>query len=198
MAVKACSIPGCGRPVLNVRGWCNRHYLRWQRHGDPLGGKNIDYGAAERDLERAIAEATPDACWTWSHTLNPTGYPSITLNRLTQRVNRLVCKRVHGDPPTPAHQAAHNCGNRKCINPHHLEWKTRKENEADKLLHGTHQRGERSHAAKLNEAQVREIFALRKRGLTMRQLSEQFGVAHSTIQSILERRNWQHLEEIEA
>lgn len=32
-----CSIPGCDNPVLR-RGWCNRHYLRWQRHGDPVGG----------------------------------------------------------------------------------------------------------------------------------------------------------------
>ncbi len=33
-----CSISGCGRPVL-ARGWCNRHWLRWSRHGDPLGGR---------------------------------------------------------------------------------------------------------------------------------------------------------------
>lgn len=33
-----CSIEGCGRPVRQ-RGWCNRHYLRWQRHGDPLAGR---------------------------------------------------------------------------------------------------------------------------------------------------------------
>jgi len=147
-------------------------------------------------MERAIAEATRNECWLWSYSFNPTGYPSITLKKHTQRVNRLVCRRVHGEPPTPDHQAAHNCGNRKCINPHHLEWKTRKENEADKLRHGTHQWGERNHWAKLNEDQVREILALRKEGLTMRALSDRFGVAHSTIQSILERRNWRHLEEI--
>ncbi len=32
-----CSIPDCSRP-LHRRGWCNAHYHRWQRHGDPLGG----------------------------------------------------------------------------------------------------------------------------------------------------------------
>lgn len=30
-----CSIDGCGSPVT-VRGWCKKHYSRWQRHGDPL------------------------------------------------------------------------------------------------------------------------------------------------------------------
>lgn len=30
----ACSVRGCRRPV-KARGWCNRHYLRWWKHGDP-------------------------------------------------------------------------------------------------------------------------------------------------------------------
>ncbi|MGH3614418.1 MAG: hypothetical protein ACRDRK_17880 [Pseudonocardia sp.] len=33
--VRLCAIPGCGRPHL-ARGWCRPHYVRWQRHGDPL------------------------------------------------------------------------------------------------------------------------------------------------------------------
>jgi hypothetical protein len=36
---RLCSIEGCGKPV-NQNGYCNSHYLRWYRHGDPLkGGK---------------------------------------------------------------------------------------------------------------------------------------------------------------
>ena len=29
-----CNIPGCGQPVRS-RGWCNKHYTRWRKHGDP-------------------------------------------------------------------------------------------------------------------------------------------------------------------
>ena len=29
-----CSIDGCGRTKAK-RGWCNTHYQRWRRHGDP-------------------------------------------------------------------------------------------------------------------------------------------------------------------
>lgn len=32
-----CSIGDCGGKVI-ARGWCNKHYLRWRNHGDPLGG----------------------------------------------------------------------------------------------------------------------------------------------------------------
>lgn len=35
-----CSIPDCNGEVRS-RGWCNRHYLRWYNHGDPLGGKPV-------------------------------------------------------------------------------------------------------------------------------------------------------------
>ena len=30
-----CSIDGC-ETVAKSRGWCNMHYVRWLRHGDPL------------------------------------------------------------------------------------------------------------------------------------------------------------------
>jgi hypothetical protein len=33
---RVCSIPNCDKPAW-VRGWCQAHYARWQRYGDPLG-----------------------------------------------------------------------------------------------------------------------------------------------------------------
>lgn len=38
MADGICTIDGCGRRAGRARGWCVRHYKRWQRHGDPLAG----------------------------------------------------------------------------------------------------------------------------------------------------------------
>lgn len=34
--MKTCIVPGCDKPVLvKLRGLCQRHYVRWQRYGDP-------------------------------------------------------------------------------------------------------------------------------------------------------------------
>lgn len=37
MAKRTCSIEDCGNPYY-ARGWCRKHYERWQRLGDPLAG----------------------------------------------------------------------------------------------------------------------------------------------------------------
>jgi hypothetical protein len=32
---KPCSVAGCGRKSVG-KGFCNKHYERWKKHGDPL------------------------------------------------------------------------------------------------------------------------------------------------------------------
>lgn len=34
MAKRTCSVEGCEKPTV-TRGWCQMHYVRWRRHGDP-------------------------------------------------------------------------------------------------------------------------------------------------------------------
>lgn len=50
-----------------------------------------------------------------------------------------MCQKAHGDPPSPKHDAAHSCGrgHEGCVNPNHLSWKTKKQNQADRITHGT-------------------------------------------------------------
>lgn len=35
MRRRSCLIPDCNDSNIRARGWCNTHYRRWQRHGDP-------------------------------------------------------------------------------------------------------------------------------------------------------------------
>jgi hypothetical protein len=39
MLTVQCTITGCVKPRL-CRDWCDPHYRRWRRHGDPLGGRH--------------------------------------------------------------------------------------------------------------------------------------------------------------
>lgn len=41
-----CSVDGCGN-TAKVRGWCYKHYNRWNRHGDPLKSINRFRGSTD-------------------------------------------------------------------------------------------------------------------------------------------------------
>ncbi len=49
-----CLIKMCGKEV-RARGWCHMHYMRWQRHGDPLDaghkGAPMKYGFFQSRFE---------------------------------------------------------------------------------------------------------------------------------------------------
>lgn len=73
------------------------------------------------------------------------------------RVNRLVAIAFRGDPPSPKYDAAHDDGNKLNNHKSNIHWKTRAENEADKVLHGTSNRGERNGMAKISDKEAEEI-----------------------------------------
>ena len=106
--------------------------------------------------------------------------------------SRLVCEAWHGPPPHADMHAAHCDGDR--LNNHYsnLRWATAKDNCADKLLHGTVQRGENNARAKLTESEVREI---RKSNSPNTVLARQYGrgLTKNGIQAIKAGRTWRHV-----
>lgn len=40
MAKRTCSIERCPNPVV-ARGWCDNHYRKWRKYGDPLGARTL-------------------------------------------------------------------------------------------------------------------------------------------------------------
>ena len=100
----------------------------------------------------------------------------------------LSVETVHGAAPTDHHETAHSCGNRACVNPAHLRWATRAGNQADRVKHGTDNRGRRSAQARLSEADVRAI--LKQRDRTPADLAKEYGVSRNHITSIQNGRTW--------
>ena len=113
-------------------------------------------------------------------------------NRL---VNRLVCRAFHGEPPTPAHEAAHNDGNCANNTPNNLRWATHKENCADKKIHGTENppRGEKQGRSKLRTDDVMQIRRRIAEGEGIVSISRSFGMSHGAIWLIKAGRNWAHV-----
>ena len=187
-----CSVDGCCK-AARARGWCRAHYERWRVHGDPLGGGTFD-GEPLAFLENTAIPFDGDECLIWPYWTGGDGRGRIWLDGKNHLVHRIVCEARHGPPPTPKHEAAHLCGNGHdgCVNRKHLYWGTPKENCADRLLHGTHTRGERNGIAKLTEAQVLEIRASTK---LRRELTKEYGIARSTVYMIKARKIWAWLED---
>ena len=193
--IRPCRLDGCTGNA-HAQGYCVKHYKRLLKHGDPLGG-STDWGAAQQFVEAAVVHADKEECLTWPFAKSWTGLAQIRIGNKTHNVCRIVCEKVHGSPPTYAHQAAHSCGNGKmsCVNPHHLSWKTQSENEQDKLMHGTHNRGERHVLAKLTDADVLQIRALSRDGKSQRAISKHIGISLANVGRILRGESWAWLKD---
>jgi len=58
MNSRTCSIDGCTQPLL-ARGWCQSHYRRWRRSGDPVipplrSGTPVDHADGTRTCTRCL------------------------------------------------------------------------------------------------------------------------------------------------
>jgi HNH endonuclease len=184
---RECSIDGCVKKHFG-KGFCRAHYSKFLTYGDPLYGRR--YGDLRRFIDAAI-EYTGDECFT----RDSSGRESRGITQLEGVViipYRVVCEAVHGASPTPLHEVAHSCGRGHigCCTPRHLRWATKKENMADKLIHGTHSRGERSVLAKLTEDQVKSIKCLIASGKGNCVLGRMFNVHPATIGSIRSGKTW--------
>lgn len=153
-------------------------------------------GRAQKFLAEVVFPYQGDECLIWP--FNRSGYARLISSRKSGRsalVSRLVCEAENGPPPSPKHHAAHSCGNgtKGCVSRRHLSWKTPKENSDDKILHGTHNRGERNGRAKLSATQVREILSL-KGALAQRAIARRFGVSHGYVSRIHNRKYWTYVD----
>ncbi|PKH12590.1 hypothetical protein BI292_06160 [Pseudomonas sp. 43NM1] len=130
-------------------------------------------------------------CW------HKAGYPryKLTINNEHQNfeAHRLVAIAFLGAPVGSRTEVAHGDG--KPTNNHYsnLSWKTRLENEDDKLAHGTRTVGSRNGAAKLDDATVISIRARRAAGATLSQIGDEFCIAFQTVSKIVNRKSWSHI-----
>ena len=126
--MKVCKVTGCDLEV-KTRGWCNRHYKRWFRWGDPLGGRSDRYADPEEALE-ARTEWQGD-CLVWTGTKSPTGQGQIRVNGKSKLVHRYVWEREFGEIPDKV-MLDHKCYNQSCVNLEHLRYANKSQNGSNR------------------------------------------------------------------
>jgi hypothetical protein len=127
-----------------------------------------------------------------------TGYFDIRLCGETSskrwKIHVLVTLTYHGPRPSPLHDCRHLDGNRTNNLKSNLAWGTKKENMADRELHGTVCKGERNKGGgKLKDDDVRAIKKRLKTGEHHREIAKDFGVSYGLIGFIHRGRVWRHV-----
>jgi hypothetical protein len=149
------------------------------RHGEPLAW-----------LLQHVAHSE-DSCLPWPYTGTAEGYGRIWHKKRMYPAHRLMCELAHGAPPKETMHAAHSCGNGSegCMNPTHLRWATKAENEADKIAHGTVMRGSKNAGAKLSEFDVETIREIAPFA-TQATLCRHYGISSAQVSRIVNGHRW--------
>lgn len=134
---KICKIDGCEKQSFG-RGMCSMHYYRVLRNGHLSARAKAEDGAGIGWIKRHVNNKGDD-CLIWPFGAPSCGYGQVRVNGADIVASRYMCALAHGNPPTPRHEAAHSCGNGHlgCMNPKHLRWATRSQNNLDRKIHET-------------------------------------------------------------
>lgn len=188
-----CSIHGCTHSQKRITaGLCVAHYKRKLRHGDPLKGGTAN-GEPIAWVHNIVGYANDD-CVEWPFARGSKGDSIIVVDGALTSASRYLCRLVNGDPENPKMHAAHSCGNGHlgCMNPSHLRWATVQENCADRIEHGTANRGSRHGNSKLSK---KEILAIREnvRNEMQKTLARRYKISTSHVSAIINGKTWEWL-----
>jgi HNH endonuclease len=132
---------------------------------------------------------TPTGCLEYIGARRVPGRRIINHNGRNWQVYRLAYELTVGPIP-PGMNINHHCDNPICIEISHLYVGTQAENIQDSIRRGRKARGSQASWAKLNEAQVLEIYAARA---PIFELAAKYGVNKTTVANIKDGRNWRWL-----
>jgi len=133
MAYSTCSI--CGAAGRVTRGWCPKHYYRWQKFGDPLAAPTRIIGDNETrfwskvNKDGPVPERKPELgpCWVWMAGCSD-GYGEFNAGGNRIRPAHCISYEWLVGPVPEGLVLDHLCRNRACVRPTHLEPVTRGEN----------------------------------------------------------------------
>lgn len=178
-----CSEPGCSR-AARYRGLCERHWV-------PLPKLT-----AENRFRAKYVVDEGTGCWVWTAGRTEDGYGEFRAGGRRVLAHRHAYT-THVGPILDDLYVLHHCDNPPCVNPDHLYLGTQFDNMQDMIARSRmpSTRGERNGRALLTEEQVQLIRSLHAPGQpgSRKRMAERFGVSESTVDAILQGRNWRHV-----
>ena len=118
------------------------------------------------------------------------GYPRVDFCldgvRIPIELHKAIALTFHGPRP-PFMEVCHNDGKRRNVAASNLRYDTKDANEADKIAHGTTNRGERGGNCRLTRRQVRTI--IQSADVTSA-LADRYGISARHIRKIRSRDRW--------
>jgi len=130
-------------------------------------------------------------CWIWTAGKNSKGYGAIKVDGRMVYAHRLSYEMANGAVEICV---LHRCDNRVCCNPEHLFVGTSADNCCDRHEKNRDARGVTNGKAKLDPESVRGIRRLRRDGLTLVLIAEQFNVCFSTVGLVCRGEIWGHVQ----
>lgn len=107
-------------------------------------------------------------------------------------IHRLVLSVF--DKPMPKNiDCCHKDGNRENNGLHNLKWGSRKENEADKRIHGSIAVGEKNGVSIMKETEIIEIRRLYKAGESTHTIAKKYNCSQQNIWHIVKYKTWKHI-----
>lgn len=184
--IKICVILGCESKQAG-RGWCHKHYKRWQSHGDPeiiTHPRIHTMNLKDRILDTIKIDGD---CWIWQGSISKgNGRPRIKYKCKTITAYRASYIAFKGDIPSGIF-VCHHCDNPLCVNPEHLFLGTAVDNMSDCKNKGRNVFGEAVNTSKLT---IDNVLNIRKKEKTAKIYAEMYSVALSTIYRIWNDSNW--------
>lgn len=151
-SMTVCKVEGCDRRPTG-RGYCNPHYQRWYRHGDPTVRRNMTGLTAEERIAQNTRQLS-NGCVEWTGRRDPDGYGFLTWKNKPTRAHRLSYETSVGPIPDGL-LLRHTCDNPPCVAPNHLTpgtvsdnvWDMIRRNPDNPLLRGGKVSGAKKRAA---------------------------------------------------
>jgi hypothetical protein len=149
------------------------------------------------------------ACIEWQGHKTPGGYGLVRFRGRNTTAHRRILIQTYGEIPTGL-LVLHHCDNPPCIEPTHLFLGTPRDNMLDMIRKGRddlkhpHPKernpgvlnpriGVLNGRSRLTETEVREIRTLATNGASYPTLAANYGMSHSAISDIVNRKRWRHV-----